>query len=112
MQLLVEAAQGISVVAFAWYGMSCFLSAKMVEEFERYRIGRLRSLTGILQVAGSVGLLLGHFFRPLLLLSAGGFTTMMLLAVITRVRIRDPWYDAIPAFSLFAINLFIFATAL
>ena len=111
MHLLVETAQAISFIAFAWYGMGCFLSSTMVEEFERYRIGRLRVLTGILQVLGAIGLAIGHFYRPLLLLSSACLAVMMFLAVVTRIRIRDPWYAAIPAFSLFAINLFLFVAA-
>lgn len=105
-------AQGISIVLFAWYGMGCLLSEHMVQEFERYRLARFRVLTGMLQVAASVGLVVGHFYRPILLLSAGGLATMMLLGVITRIRIRDPLYAAIPAFALCVLNAFIFAAAL
>lgn len=108
MQLITTIAVGISSASFAWYGLSCLVSRKMVPEFERYRLGRVRLLTGSLQVAASVGLALGYLFsRPLLLVSAGGLATMMLLAVIVRLRIRDPLYAAIPALALFCINLFI-----
>jgi len=55
---------------------------------------------------------LGHWFRPILLLSAGGLTVMMFLAVVTRFKIRDPLYAAIPAFVLFLLNLFIVTSAL
>lgn len=112
MHSLAEAAQAISIIAFAWYGMGCFLSEPMVKEFERYRIGSLRVLTGILQVSAAIGLVIGHFYRPLLLLSAAGLAMMMFFAVVTRIRIRDPWYAAIPASSLFALNIFIFIAGL
>ncbi len=112
MQAFLNAAEGLSIISFAWYGLGCFFSPKMVDEFERYRIGRLRILTGTLQTAGSLGLLLGHFYRPLLLLSAAGLAVMMLFAVITRFRIRDPLFAAIPAFSLLVLNTFIFVAAL
>ena len=105
-------AQAISITSFAWYGMSCFMSAAMVAEFHRYRLSRFRSLTGVLQVAGSFGLLAGYYSRPLLLLSAGGLTVMMLLGMFVRFRIRDPLYAALPAFAFFALNLFIVAAAL
>ena len=84
----------------------------MVVEFHRYRVPRLRVLTGLLQIAGSFGLIAGYSFRPLLLCASAGFTIMMVAAVLTRVRIRDPWYAAIPAFSLCVLNAFIFAMAL
>jgi hypothetical protein len=112
MHSIPEIAQDISAALFAWYGMSCFLSEKTTTEFDRYRLARFRILTGLLQVAGSLGLVMGHFFRPILLLSAGGLTTMMFLALITRIKIRDPWYAAIPAFLLFALNFFIVVAAL
>ena len=105
-------AQAISIASFAWYGMSCFMSAAMVKEFDRYRLPRFRSLTGALQVAGSLGLLAGYYSRPLLLLSAGGLAAMMLLGVLVRLRIRDPLLAAVPAFAFLVLNLFIVAAAL
>ena len=107
MQLAAALAQGISIVAFAWYGTSALLSGAMVAEFERYGLARLRVLTATLQIVGSLGLLAGHFFRPLLLLSAGGFTTMMLFALVVRMRIRDPISAMVPAFVLMCLNLFL-----
>ena len=112
MQFIAGIAQAISIASFAWYGMSCFVSAAMVAEFERYRLARFRSLTGTLQLAGSFGLFAGYFSRPLLLVSAGGLATMMLLGVIVRLRIRDPLSAAIPAATLCALNLCIVAAAL
>ena len=76
----------------------------MVVEFERYCLARFRVFTGTLQVAGSLGLVVGHFYRAILLLSAGGLATIMFLAVITRVKIRDPLYAAIPALLFFALT--------
>ena len=112
MHLIPEIAQDVSIALFACYGMSCFLLKRMVAEFERYRLARFRVLTGMLQVAGSVGLIVGHFCRAILLFSAGGLAAMMFLAVITRLRIRDPLYAALPALALFALNVFIVVAAL
>lgn len=111
MKIIPEIAQSISIVFFAWYGMSCFFLQRMVAEFERFRLARYRVLTGFLQVAASLGMIVGHFYRPILLISAGGLTVMMFLAVITRFRIRDPLYAAIPAFAFFLLNLYIFVAA-
>lgn len=112
MNVIQEIAQAISFVLFAWYGTTCLLSKRMISEFERYQLPYLRQITGILQIAASLGLLVGHFYRPVLLLSAGGLATMMFLAVLTRIKIRDAPYLAIPAFSLFALNVFIVIAAL
>ncbi len=105
-------AQGISAILFCFYGLYALFSASMVREFQRYGLDRFRVLTGLLQVAGSLGIMMGHFYSPLLLISSGGLTVMMLLGVITRVRIKDPLSAALPAFALGALNFFIFATAL
>lgn len=112
MQLAAAVAQGVSIVAFAGYGTHALLSDGMVAEFERYGLARLRVSTATLQILGSVGLAAGHFFRPLLLLSAGGFTMMMLVALLVRIRIRDPISAMLPAFVLMCLNLFLVASAL
>ena len=107
MQLATTAALVISSASFAWYGIGCLVSEQMVPEFERYRLGKFRIITGVLQVAASIGLIAGYFYRPLLLVSATGLATMMFLAVLVRLRIRDPLYLAIPALVLGCINAFI-----
>ena len=112
MQLATTAALVISSASFAFYGMGCLVSEQMVPEFERYRLGKFRTITGVLQVAASVGLIAGYFYRPLLLVSATGLATMMFLAVLVRLRIRDPLYMAIPALVLGGINAFIVWSAL
>jgi hypothetical protein len=104
--------QALSAILFAGFGLSALFSESMVVEFKRYGLARFRVLTGALQVAGSLGIVVGHFCRPVLLISAGGLTAMMFLGVITRVRIKDPLYAALPAFALGVLNLFIFAAAL
>lgn len=112
MQLATAIAQGLSIIVFAWYGTSALVSSSMVAEFERYGLPRLRVLTAILQIAGSLGLLAGYFFRPLLLFSAAGLTLMMFFAVLARMRIRDPVSAMAPAFVLMCLNLFLVVRAL
>jgi hypothetical protein len=111
-KVYTEVAQAVSIAAFTWYGLGCFFSRKMVAEFERYQVPSLRMLTGTLQICGSLGMLLGYFYLPLLRLSAAGFALMMFFAVLTRFRIRDPLYAALPAFSLLALNTFILIASL
>lgn len=105
MQIAVGIAQFLTIIAFAWYGATALLSARMVAEFERYGLARLRVLTATLQIAGSAGLFAGFFYRPLLLLSAGGFAVMMFFAVIVRIKIRDPVHAIVPAFVLLCLDL-------
>ncbi len=112
MQLSMALAQGLSIIAFAGYGVHALLSSSMASEFERYGLARLRVLTATIQIVGSVGLAAGYFFRPLLLLSAGGFAAMMLVALLVRIRIRDPIAAMLPAFVLMCLNLYLVSSAL
>ena len=105
MQNTVVLVQSLSLVAFAWYGTTALFSRDMVAEFERYGLARWRVLTATLQIAGSMGLLAGYRYHPLLLWSAGGLAAMMLLGVLVRLRIRDPLVAMAPAFVLLCLNL-------
>jgi len=106
-RLIPEIAQGISALLFIAYGLSCFLSKEMIAEFDRYLLAKLRVLTGVLQIAGGFGLIVGYFNRPILLFSAAGLAVMMFLALVTRYRIRDSIVASLPAFSLFALNAYL-----
>ena len=97
-----------SSIVFIVYGLLCLLSDHMVEEFERYGLSKFRTLTGVLEVLGGLGIFVGLFFKPLLLFSAGGLTTLMLLGVITRIRVSDPIIETVPAFILLLLNGYIF----
>ena len=107
----ITIAAALSSVCFLLYGASLFSSRAMVAEFERYNLASYRTLTGALEIAAGSGLLAGLRFRPLLLLSAGGLTGMMLGAIIVRLRVRDPLILAIPAVLLLCLNLYILLAA-
>ena len=97
----------ISAVAFITYGLLCTFSGHMAKEFERYGLSKFRVLTGILEVLGGTGILLGLLYKPLLIFSAGGLTLLMFLGIITRIRVSDPIIETIPAFILFILNGYI-----
>lgn len=112
MPIFSKVAQVLSIACFAWYGLYSLVSKNARAEFEHYRLPHLRVLTGTLQLAGALGLIVGRFFRPLLLASAAGLALMMALAVLTRIRIRDPWYKALPSLTLCLVNAFIVVAAI
>lgn len=97
----------ISAAAFLFYGMACLFSAKLVAEFERYRLARWRVLVGSLEVAGALGLIAGWWFPPLQTAAAAGLFALMICGLWARWRIRDPWYAMLPAFVLAVVNLLI-----
>ncbi len=112
MMTLFESARLLSALSFLGYGLTCFFSSRMVSEFNRYGFGRQRLVVGVLQIAGSLGLLIGFYNLPLTMVSSLGFALMMFLAVLVRIKIRDPVIAAIPAVLFFAINFYIFVTSL
>lgn len=104
----------VSSASFAAYGLSCFVSRQVVTEFERYRLASHRKMIGTLQIAASLGMVAGataERFRPFLTLSAAGLAAMMFLALLVRLRIRDPWTAALPALGFLCLNLYIIAAS-
>jgi len=98
----------LSGLAFLSYGILCLTTNHMVEEFVRYGLLKYRYLTGVLEVLGGLGSLVGLYYRPIMMISTGGLTILMLLGVIVRLRIKDPYLFIIPAFVLMLINAYLF----
>lgn len=96
-----------SALSFAFYGASCLTSPHMREEFSRYRLGRYRILTGILEIAGAAGLAVGLFIPWIGLLAAVGLSLLMLLGFIVRRRIGDPLLRSFPALLYLILNAYI-----
>ena len=86
-------------VSFFAYGFSCLFSRHMVVEFNRYRLARFRRLTGILQVLGATGLLLGLVIPWGGGLAAAGISLQMACGLGVRVKIGDSWQQCLPATS-------------
>jgi hypothetical protein len=84
--------------SFLFFGMSCLFAPRMKREFHRYGLSAHRRLTGILQLSGGSGILIGLRYSPILTLAAlAGLALLMILGVAVRLRIRDPWPALIPA---------------
>ena len=112
MHRVLVVAQGLAMVSFGWYGMSCFVSEAVFAEHRRYGSDGLRTLTGVLQLGGSLGLLMGFFSRTMLISSAAGLAALMLAALLIRIRLRDPIMAMVPALVFLILNLFIVFMAL
>jgi len=84
-------------LSFLGYGIACFFSAYMKQEFERYHLGSQRMLVGSLQVAASLGLVAGLSQPWMGRSAAAGLALMMLVAVGVRIRIKDSLLQTIPA---------------
>ena len=94
---------------FTGYGITCLFSEKMVKEFQRFGLTNLqRKLTGVLQILGSLGLVIGYFFYPLLaLFAATGLSLQMLLGFAVRIKNKDGFYDSSPSFVFMVLNAYL-----
>ena len=98
----------LSAFAFILYGTLCLSTNHMKAEFNRYGLERFRSLTGVLELLGGIGLLAGFYYRPVMLVSASGLAILMLMGTFVRIKSKDSFVEIIPAFSLMLINFYIF----
>jgi uncharacterized membrane protein YphA (DoxX/SURF4 family) len=109
---LLTALVAFSSVAFLVYGVLCLATDSMKGEFLRFGLEHLRILTGILEVMGGVGLLVGLWWRPAILMASAGLSLLMLLGVGVRIWVKDGVLETLPAFVLMLVNLYIFVTYL
>lgn len=111
MQTAFEIARALSAAAFLAYGIACLATPRMDAEFERYGLARFRRLIGAIECLGAIGLVVGHFNRPVLVLAAAGLTLTMVAAIATRIRLRDSLAQTLPAVVLLAVNAFVLGVA-
>lgn len=98
----------LNALFFLFYGFQSLISRLMIEEFKRFGMTpSQRKLTGILQILGAAGLIVGFYFPSIGLLSAAGFTVMMLVAFIVRVKIKDSIAQSAPSLIFMVINIWL-----
>ena len=112
MNMLYQALKALSILLFLFYGVSVLVSDAMMEEFQRFNLARFRKLTGVLEVLGALGLILGYFQPVFVAIAAGGLTLLMAAGVVVRFRCKDSVVDALPALVMMLMNLFITVHAL
>lgn len=80
----------------------------MKSEFKRFKLEKLGLLTIVLEIVGALGLLIGLWYKPLLLLSSGGLALLMFLGVIVRIKLKDSLWITLPALFYMFLNGYIF----
>lgn len=98
----------LSSFSFLFYGVSYFISPHMKNEFKRFKLEKLGLLTIVLEILGALGLLIGLWYKPLLLLSSGGLALLMFLGVIVRIKLKDSLWISLPAVFYMGLNVYIF----
>jgi len=101
-----------SSASFVIYGVSYFYSPNVKNEFKRFGLEQFGMLTAVLEITGGIGLLMGFFSMPILLISSGGLALLMLLGFFTRLRVKDSLLVSLPAFTFMVLNAYIFYATL
>lgn len=97
-----------SSFSFVAYSISYFISPHMKSEFERFNLKKLGILVIILEILGAIGLLVGLFYKPFLLISSGGLAILMLLGLLTRIKSKDSFLVSLPAIFYMFLNTYIY----
>lgn len=97
-----------SSISFLMYGYRSITTEAMKKEFERYGLAKFRVLTGMLEIIGGTGLLIGLLYHPLLIVASAGLSLLMLLGFATRLYIKDPFWQCLPSFLFLLVNSYIF----
>ncbi len=105
MSIIFQFGLTLNAFFFLLYGIQSLNSDWMIQEFKRFGMtDQQRKLTGILQILGSAGLLTGFIFPVIGFLAAVGFTFMMLVAFIVRIKIKDSIIQSLPSLIFMMMN--------
>ena len=107
MIILLTVSLIISIVSFISYGLGCFISASLTNEFQRYGLARYQKIVGGIEILGALGLIAGFYQSIYWAPSAGLLCISMLGAMAVRFKMRDSFFATLPAFILFILNFFI-----
>lgn len=111
LNFILKASIFFSSLSFLGYSISYFTSSHMKSEFERFNLKKFGLAVILFEGLGAIGLLVGMYFNPILLLSSGGLALLMLLGVVTRLKIKDSLRVTLPAFFYMILNAIIFFLA-
>jgi uncharacterized membrane protein YphA (DoxX/SURF4 family) len=101
-----------SGVSFIIYGSLLFVSTEMQNEFKRFKLKKFTTLTGILELLGGIGLLVGLKVDFILLVSSAGLALLMLLGFGVRIKVKDSFWLSFPSLFFMLLNLYVFIVAL
>jgi hypothetical protein len=101
-----------SGISFIIYGSLLLVSTEMQNEFKRFKLEKFTKLTGILELLGGIGLLVGLKVGFTLLISSGGLALLMLLGFMVRIKVKDSLWLSFPSLFFMLLNLYVFLVAL
>ena len=98
----------ISSLSFLGYSISYFTSSHMKNEFERFNLKKFAPVVIFFEILGAIGLLVGLYINPILMISSGGLAILMFLGVVTRFKLKDSFLVTLPALFYMILNAVIF----
>ena len=105
---MIDLLKIISGLSFIGYSLSYLFKPSMREEFKKLQIQKFSLLVVTLEFLGGVGLLVGIYSKEIALLSSGGLSLMMFLAVSIRIYYLNHWKFMLQGVIFFIINGIIF----
>ena len=85
----------------------------IIEEFVYYKLPTwLRDLVGILKVSFGIMLLMGIYDEKFKVIGAGGLSLLMIAALLTHVKVKNPLHKAVPAVTLLSFSIVIILSGL
>lgn len=102
----------LAALTFITYGILCLVTNHMKNEFERYGMSKYRKLTGVLELLGGIGLIVGFKFNLILIIASAGLGSLMFLGSLARIRVRDSIVEILPALSLMILNFYLLYEAI
>ncbi len=100
---------GLSFLVYGWLSLT---TAAMEEDFRRFGLSEIRTLTGVLQLLGGLGLLVGLRSPLALRFSAAGIILLMVAGLMARLRVGDSWKLCLPAIAFLVLNAYILMKSL
>lgn len=94
-------------ISFMAYGINSFISKRMIREFKRWGLENNRKTISVCQFVGGLGLLIGFEFNLAGVISAIFVISMMSVAIIVRIRIKDNISDILPAIAYLLLSAMI-----
>jgi uncharacterized membrane protein YkgB len=95
------------ITSFFIFGTRCLFAQAMVREFDRWHVPSLRHITGILEILGALGLVVGQWLPWVGLVSAAGLSLLVTCGLAIRMRVRDSFLQTLPAVVYIIASVFV-----
>jgi uncharacterized membrane protein YphA (DoxX/SURF4 family) len=95
------------IISFFIFGTRCLFAQAMVQEFNRWHVPSLRYITGIFEILGALGLVVGQWLPWVGLVSAAGLSLLVTCGLAVRMRVRDSFLQTLPAVVYIIASVFV-----